>query len=69
MTVILQDEKLPRNKSKLGKVVEVHISIDGIVRKLKLYLSYTTCEKGKLHNRTTPLEMPIQKGVTLKEAN
>ncbi|KAM7380993.1 hypothetical protein PAMP_004254 [Pampus punctatissimus] len=67
--VILQDDNSPRNEWKLGKVVEVQPSTDGVVRKLKLLVSDTTLEKGKLHTRVTHLERPIHKVVTLIEAS
>lgn len=67
--VILQDDNAPRNEWKLARVVEVHPSVDGRVRKLKLQVSDTTPDKGKPHPRSSHLERPIHKVVTLLEAN
>ncbi|KAL6481772.1 hypothetical protein MHYP_G00098520 [Metynnis hypsauchen] len=67
--VILQDDNAPRNKWKLARVVEVHPSADGLVRKLKLLVSDTTLDKGKVLTRALNLERPVHKVVTLLEAS
>ncbi len=67
--VILHNDGAQRNEWKLARVVETYPSADGIVRKLKLLVSDTTFVKGKPHTRSVYLERPINKVVTLIEAN
>ncbi|XP_076869830.1 uncharacterized protein LOC143521148 [Brachyhypopomus gauderio] len=67
--VILQDDNVPRNEWKLARVVEVHPSADGLVRKLKLLVSDTKLDKGKVLTRVFSLERPVHKVVTLLEAS
>ncbi|XP_067314466.1 uncharacterized protein [Pseudorasbora parva] len=66
--VILQDDNAQRNEWKLARVVEVHPSSDGIVRKVKLLVSDITFVKGKPQTRLVYLERPIHKLVTLLES-
>ena len=68
--VLLQDDLAPRNEWKLAKVVEVYPGSDSRVRKLRLLVSSTTFDKkGKPTIKTVFLERPIQKVVTLLEAD
>ncbi len=67
--VILQDDGSPRNEWRLARVMEANPSADGMVRKLKLQVSETTLDKGKLLTRSVQLERPIHKVVTLLEAS
>lgn len=64
----MTDDNTQRNEWKLARVVEVHPSSDGIVRKVKLLVSDTTFVKGKPQTRSVYLERPIHKVVTLLEA-
>ncbi|XP_073667523.1 uncharacterized protein [Paramisgurnus dabryanus] len=67
--VILKDDTAPRCQWKLAKVTEVHSSTDGCVRTVKLLISDSTLDnKGKRVTKLTYLERPIQKIVTLIEA-
>ena len=68
--VLLQDDLAPRNEWKLAKVVEVYPGSDSRVRKLRLLVSSTTFDKkGKPTIKTVFLGGPIQKVVTLLEAD
>ena len=68
--VLLKDDGIPRNKWKLAKVMQVHPGKDGRVRTLKLLLSDPTLDKmGRRTSKPVYLERPIQKTVTLLEAD
>ena len=68
--VLLLDDMTPRSRWKLAKVTEVLPGMDGRVRKLKLLISDPTLDsKGKRTSKPTYLERPIQKTVTLVEAD
>lgn len=68
--VLLHDDLAPRNEWKLARITEVYPSSDGRVRKVRLMLSDTTLGKGgKLRTKTMFFERPIQKVVTLLEAD
>ncbi|XP_052445763.1 uncharacterized protein LOC127987458 [Carassius gibelio] len=68
--VILKDDTAPRSQWKLAKVTEVHSGTDGCVRTVKLLISDSTLDKkGKRVTKPTYLERPIQKIVTLIEAD
>ncbi|XP_022518476.2 uncharacterized protein LOC111188878 [Astyanax mexicanus] len=68
--VLLQDAQAPRNEWKLARITEVYPGLDGRVRKLRLQVSDTTFDKkGKQTTKITFLERPIQKVVTLLEAD
>lgn len=67
--VLLQDDLAPRCEWKLARITEVHPGSDGRVRKLKLLVSDTTFDqKGKPTTKAVFLERPVQKVVTLLEA-
>ncbi|KAK0144674.1 hypothetical protein N1851_017016 [Merluccius polli] len=67
--VLLQDDEAPRSEWKLARVYEVFPSSDGRVRKVKLLVSNTTHDtKGKPKVKTVLLDRPIQKVITLLEA-
>lgn len=68
--VILKDDTAPRSQWKLAKVTEVHSGTDGCVRTVKLLISDSTLDKkGKRVIKPAYLERPIQKIVTLIEAD
>ncbi|KAM7416948.1 hypothetical protein PAMA_018837 [Pampus argenteus] len=68
--VLLKEDGIPRNKWKLAKVIQVHPGKDGRVRTLKLLLSDPTLDKmGRRTSKPVYLERPIQKTVTLLEAD
>ena len=68
--VLLQDDLAPRNEWKLARITEVYPGLDDRVRKLKLLVSDTTFDKkGKSTTKPVLLERPIQKVVTLLEAD
>ncbi|XP_019727407.1 uncharacterized protein LOC109516990 isoform X3 [Hippocampus comes] len=67
--VLLQDDSSPRNQWKLAKTVEVYPGHDGRVRKVKLLVSDSTLDgSGKPKSKPIYLERPIQRTVTLLEA-
>lgn len=67
--VLLQDDTTPRNHWKSAKIIEVYPGKDGRVRKVKLLISDSTLDgKGKRVSKHVHLERPIQKTVTLLEA-
>ncbi|XP_057709746.1 uncharacterized protein LOC130927761 [Corythoichthys intestinalis] len=67
--VLLQDDLSARNQWKLAKIVEVYPGQDGRVRKVKLLMSDSTLDSsGKRILKPVYLERPIQKTVTLLEA-
>ena len=68
--VLLQDDAAPRNHWKLAKVIEVYPGKDGRVRRLKLLMSDSALDgKGRRISKPVHLERPIQKTVTLLEAD
>ncbi len=68
--VILKEDTAPRSQWKLAKVIEVHTGTDGCVRTVKLLISDSTLDRrGKRVTNPTYLERPIQKIVTLIEAD
>lgn len=68
--VLLKDDLAPRNEWKLARITEVYPGLDDRVRKLKLLVSDTTFDKkGKPTTKSVLLERPIQKVVTLLEAD
>ncbi|XP_060763802.1 uncharacterized protein LOC132872763 [Neoarius graeffei] len=68
--VLMLDDMAPRSQWKLAKVTEVLPGKDGRVRKLKLLISDPTLDsRGKRTSKPTYLERPIQKTVTLLEAD
>ncbi|KAM7419774.1 hypothetical protein PAMA_016727 [Pampus argenteus] len=68
--VLLKEDGIPRNKWKLAKVIQVHPGKDERVRTLKLLLSDPTLDKmGRRTSKPVYLERPIQKTVTLLEAD
>lgn len=68
--VLLQDNLAPRNEWKLAKITEIFPGSDSRVRKLKLLVSNTTFDKkGKSTTTTVFLERPVQKVVSLLEAD
>ncbi|KAK0134383.1 hypothetical protein N1851_030040 [Merluccius polli] len=67
--VLLKEDATPRNQWKLAKVIEVYPGKDGRVRRLKLLISDSALDsKGKRISKPVHLERPIQKTVTLVEA-
>ncbi len=68
--VILKEDTASRSQWKLVKVIEVHTGTDGCVRTVKLLISDSTLDRrGKRVTNPTYLERPIQKIVTLIEAD
>ena len=68
--VLLKEDDLPRNRWKLGRVVEVISSIDDHVRRLKLIISDSYLSKdGKRSKDLHILERPIHKMVMIFEHN
>lgn len=68
--VLLQEDMAPRNEWKLARITEVYPGSDDRVRKLKLLVSDTTFDKkGKPTTKTVLHERPVQKVVTLIEAD
>lgn len=68
--VLLKDDATPRNQWKLAKVIEVYPGKDRRVRRLKLLISDSTLDgRGKRISKPVHLERPIQKTVTLLEAD
>ena len=68
--VLLQDDMAPCNHWKLAKVTEVFPGKNGRVRKLKFLISDPTLDaKGQRISKPAYLERPIQKTVTLVEAD
>lgn len=68
--VIIQDDTTPRNNWKLAKVTAVYPSQDGCVRKVQLLISDSTLDdNGKKLSKPVHLIRPIQKTVTLLEAD
>ena len=67
--VIIKDDNLPRNRWKLGRIEEVYLDDDGLVRKVKLRESNPDLDsKGKRVSDVTFVERPIHKLVLLVEA-
>ena len=67
--VIVKDDNLPRNRWKLGRIEEVYLDNDGLVRKVKLRISDPNLDnQGKRVNDITFVERPIHKLVLLVEA-
>lgn len=68
--VIVKDDDLPRNQWRLGRVKEVTVSTDGLVRKAKICLGDSKLDtKGKRLGKPSVIERPIQKLVLLLEFN
>lgn len=68
--ILLQDYLAPHNEWKLARITEVYPGPDSRVMKLRLLVSDTTFdEKGKPTTKTIFLERPVQKVVTLLEAD
>ncbi|KAG1935726.1 hypothetical protein F2P79_019030 [Pimephales promelas] len=68
--VLLQDVATPRNQCKLARVIEVYPGSDERVRRLKLFISDSSLDgRGKRTSKPVYLERPIQKTVTLIEAD
>ncbi|XP_026093247.1 uncharacterized protein LOC113065926 [Carassius auratus] len=68
--VLLQDAATPRNQWKLARVIEVYPGSDERVRRLKLLISDSSLDgRGKRTSKPVYLERPIQKTVTLVEAD
>ncbi|KAG1966989.1 hypothetical protein F2P79_002628 [Pimephales promelas] len=68
--VLLQDVATPRNQWKLARVIEVYPGSDERVRRLKLLISDSSLDgRGKRTSKPVYLERPIQKTVTLIEAD
>lgn len=66
--VIVQDDQASRNDWKLAKVVAIHPSEDGCIRKVQLLMSDSLLDD---HGKSKPvlLDRPIHKTVTLLEAD
>jgi hypothetical protein len=68
--VIIKDEDLFRGNWKLGKVVEIMVDLDGLVRKVKVLVADPTIlKKGQWTNKSTILERPVHKLVLLLESS
>jgi hypothetical protein len=64
--VIVSDELLPRNQWKLGRVAEVYVSDDNLVRKVKLAMADSTLDnKGRRKRPVSYLDRPVHKLVLL----
>lgn len=64
--VIVKDEALPRNQWKLGRVADVCVSDDGLVRTVKVAMADLTLDdKGRRQKRISYLERPVHKLVLL----
>ena len=63
----LCDEVLARNQCKLGRIADVYVSDDGLVRKVKLAMADSTIDdKGRRKKPISFLERPVHKLVLLK---
>ncbi|XP_070407549.1 uncharacterized protein [Nothobranchius furzeri] len=68
--VIVQDDQASRNDWKLAKVVAIHPSEDGCIRKVQLLMSDSLLDDhGKRLSKPVLLDRPIHKTVTLLEAD
>lgn len=68
--VPLQDDSSPRNHWKLAKITAVYPGLDGRVRNVKLLLSDSNLDgAGKRTSKPVQLERPIQRTITLVEAD
>ncbi|XP_019211648.1 uncharacterized protein LOC109200512 [Oreochromis niloticus] len=68
--VIVQDDQASRNDWKLAKVVAIHPSEDGCIRKVQLLMSDSLLDdQGKRLSKPVLLDRPIHKTVTLLEAD
>ena len=64
--VFVSDEAFPRNQWKLGRVAEVYVSDDGLVRKVKVAMADSTLDdKGRRQKPISYLEQPVHKLVLL----
>ena len=60
--VIVSDEVLSRNQWKLGRIADVYVSDDGLVRKVKLAMADSTVDdKGGRKKSISFLERPVHK--------
>ncbi|XP_030611515.1 uncharacterized protein LOC115798709 isoform X1 [Archocentrus centrarchus] len=68
--VLLKDDSAPRNQWKMARITDVYPGKDGQVRSIRLLISDSTLDnKGRRTTKPTYLERPIQKIVTLLEAD
>lgn len=68
--VLLKDDSAPRSQWKMGRIIDVYLGQDGKVRSVRLLISDSTLDaRGRRTTKPTYLERPIQKTVTLLEAN
>lgn len=67
--VLLQDDLAPRNEWKMARVTEVYPGSDNRVRRIKLLVSDTHDKGGSYTAKTVVLERPVQRVVTLLEAD
>lgn len=67
--VLLQDDLAPRNEWKMARVTEVYPGSDNRVRRIKLHVSDTHDKGGSHTAKTVVLERPVQRVVTLLEAD
>ena len=67
--VLINEENIPRNQWHMGRVVEVNVDDDGLVRKAKLMVGTSSLNsKGKRVDSVKYLERPIHKLVLLLES-
>ena len=67
--VLINEENTPRNQWHMGRIVELHVDEDGLVRQTKLMVGTSTLNsKGKREERIKYLERPIHKLVLLHES-
>lgn len=68
MDVLIVDENLPRNQRHLGRVINVKVQEDGLVRSIKLTVGDRTLDKrGRRNGLLSEIERPIHKLVLLIE--
>ncbi|MCG8032715.1 MAG: hypothetical protein JAZ03_11140 [Candidatus Thiodiazotropha taylori] len=67
--VLLKDDNQPRNRWRIGRVVDTFKDEDGLIRKVKLVLADPNLNmKGKRTDSLTFLERPVHKLVLLLES-
>lgn len=66
--VLLKEDNLPRNHWRLGRIVDVYVDDDGLVRKVKVALAVSDLNSvGKRNGPVTYLERPVHKLILLQE--
>ena len=66
--VIIKDDDMIRNEWKLGRITQIKVSKDGLVRSTSIRVADPTLDKhGKRQNKVTELNRPIHKLVLILE--